>query len=108
GWIFFVVKDLHVALAVIKRLVIFRPVFSHAEQSHQFLVLRPELPVVVAVAAALTLILIVINLPLSWAREKNIFSKMPAILKAAYCCILILLMVTFLPDSAEPFIYFQF
>jgi alginate O-acetyltransferase complex protein AlgI len=107
GWIFFVVHDCGVAFQVIKRLLLLSPIFSRAEQG-QFLVLRPELPVVVMVAVAATAILLVANWPISYLGQKNVFKNAPPFFKAAYCCALILLMVTFLPETSEPFIYFQF
>ncbi len=109
GWIFFVVKDCGVAFKIIKRLLLISPVFSRAEQAQsEFLLLRPELPIVVLVAITLTGILLVSNWPTSFLGQKGVFRNSPPFLKAAYCCLLILLMVTFLPDTSEPFIYFQF
>ncbi len=107
GWIFFVVKDCGVAFKIIKRLLLLNPTFSRAEQG-EFLVLRPELPVVIMVAIAATAILLISNWPVSYLGQKNVFRNAPPFLKAAYCCALILLMVTFLPETSEPFIYFQF
>lgn len=108
GWVFFVVHDISTAFGIVKRMVLLKPIFSHAEQSGQFLVLRPELPVVVLVAVIVTGGLLLANVPVSWMNQTNVFRRAPAFLKAAYCCVLILLMVTFLPDNTEPFIYFQF
>ncbi len=107
GWVFFVVHDVSTAFGIIKRLVLLKPIYTTAEQGH-FLVLRPELPVVVTIAIGITALLLLCNFPVTWLNEKNVFRRAPAFLKAAYCCILILLMVTFLPDNSEPFIYFQF
>jgi len=108
GWVFFVVHDIGTAFGIVKRMVLLRPIFSHAEQAGQFLVLRQELPLVVLVAILMTGALLIFNIPVSFLGEKNVFRRAPAFFKAAYCCILILLMVTFLPDNTEPFIYFQF
>ncbi len=107
GWIFFVVHDIGTAFGVIKRLLFLRPMFSHAEQG-QFLVLRPELPLVVLVAIAFTAMLALTNIPVSIMGEKKWFKNAPTFLKAAYCCILVILMLMFLPSNTEPFIYFQF
>ncbi|MDZ4835096.1 MAG: MBOAT family O-acyltransferase [Candidatus Melainabacteria bacterium] len=108
GWVFFVVPDMGTAFGVVKRMILLRPMFTFAEQSGQFLVLRQELPITVMVAILLCGILLVANFPVSILKEKNVFGRAPSFLKAAYCCILILLMVTFQPDKSEPFIYFQF
>lgn len=107
GWIFFVVHDVSTSFGIIKRMIFFRNFMTEAEHG-SFLILRPELPMVVLIAAIMTGVLLVLNFPISTLNEKQAFKKAPAILKAAYCCILVLLMVAFLPESTEPFIYFQF
>jgi D-alanyl-lipoteichoic acid acyltransferase DltB (MBOAT superfamily) len=108
GWVFFVVHDIGTAFGIAKRMILLKPIFSHVESAGQFLVLREELPVIVLIAVITTGALLLGNMPISYLNEKNVFRKAPAILKAGYCCFLVLLMVAFLPDGAEPFIYFQF
>ncbi len=107
GWIFFVVHDVPTAFGIIKRMLFFRTFMTEAEHG-SFLLLRPELPMVILIAVIITGVLLILNLPISILNEKQAFKKSPAFLKAAFCCTLILLMVAFLPESTEPFIYFQF
>jgi hypothetical protein len=52
--------------------------------------------------------LVISNWPISALNEKKYFQNLPAFVKAAYCAIVIMAIVTFLPDNSQPFIYFQF
>lgn len=107
GWIFFRMQDIGLAFLAVKRMVLLNPVYTNSE-AHHFLVLRQELPVVVPIAIAMVIMLLIANIPLSAAIERGWIRKAPAPLKAAFCTLLILTMVTFLPDKNPPFIYFQF
>jgi alginate O-acetyltransferase complex protein AlgI len=109
GWVFFRVQDIGTALNIVKKMVLFNPILTGAEvQSHQFLLLQSHLPVIVTVALIMLVVLLIINLPLSILNEKTVFKKTPAPLVGIFSVVLILLMVTFLPDGTQPFIYFQF
>jgi alginate O-acetyltransferase complex protein AlgI len=107
GWVFFRIQDVSQAFFVAKRMLLLSPIFAGAE-NHKFLILKPELPVVVPVVMYMVLILLVLNLPVSAAAERGWFKKAPAPLKAAFCMVLIVAIITFLPDNSAPFIYFQF
>jgi phosphatidylserine synthase len=73
-----------------------------------FLVMKPDLPVMVPVVMIMVAILMIANWPVSALNEKKAFTRMPAFVQAAYCAIVILAIITFLPDNSQPFIYFQF
>lgn len=109
GWVFFRVQEIGTAFNIVKKMVLFSPVFAGAEaQSHQFLVLQNHLPVVVVISIVLLALLLLTNIPLSIMNEKNIFRKMPAPVVGIFSMLLILAMIIFLPDGTQPFIYFQF
>ncbi len=107
GWVFFRVHDIGTAFSIVKHMILFKPIFTRVEVD-QFLVLKLELPVIVPVTLVMLALLLLANVPVSILNEKGFFRRLPAPLKAAFCTILILAMVTFLPDNSEPFIYFQF
>ncbi len=107
GWVFFRVQDPKVSIAIVKKMVFLQPIFTSIE-ANQFLVLNQKLPIAVPVALAMIIGLLVLNIPISWANEKGLFRKAPPVLKAAFCALTVILVVTFLPDSNPPFIYFQF
>ena len=107
GWVFFRIQDVSQAFFVARRMLVLNPIYTTVEQ-HRFLVLKPELPVIVPVTIAMVLILLALNLPVSAASERGWFKKSPAPLKAAFCAVLIIAIITFLPDNSSPFIYFQF
>jgi len=107
GWVFFRVQDISQAFFVVKRMLLLNPIFTRAE-NHSFLILKPELPVVVPVVVFMVLLLLLSNYPISAMAERGWFKNAPAPLKAAYCTALIIAIVTFLPDTSTPFIYFQF
>ena len=88
-------------------MVLLRPIFTSIE-GHQFLVLKQEMPLVVPIVIAMTLILLLINYPLSKLIERKAFSVVPVPVKAVYWSALVVLMITFLSNAAQPFIYFQF
>lgn len=109
GWVFFRVQEIGTAFNIVKKMVLLSPIFAGAEaQSRQFLVLQDHLPIIVIVSIIILTILLVTNLPISLLNEKGFFKKSPAPLVGVFCCILLLLIVTFLPDGSQPFIYFQF
>lgn len=107
GWVFFRIQDVSQAFFVAKRMLFFSPILTKAE-NHSFLVLKPELPVIVPVVTVMVLLLVLTNLPVSAMSEKGWFKAAPAPLKAAFCTALIIAIITFLPDTSAPFIYFQF
>ena len=107
GWVFFRVQDMGQAFFIVKRMMLLSPIFTRAE-GHSFIVLKPELPVVVPVVLIMIAVLVVFNIPISRASENGLFRRAPAPLKALFCTALILAMITFQPDNSAPFIYFQF
>lgn len=107
GWVFFRVQDPKVSFAIVKKMVLLQPIFTSIE-AHQFLVLSQKLPIAVPVALAMVIGLLLLNIPVSWANEQGLFRKAPPVFKAAFCALTVVLIVTFLPDSNPPFIYFQF
>ncbi|MBY0358812.1 MAG: MBOAT family protein [Candidatus Obscuribacterales bacterium] len=107
GWVFFRVQDINQAFFIVKRMLTFSPLMTKLEAGH-LLILKPELPVIVPVVIAMVAFLLAANLPVSFASERGWFRKAPAPLKAVFCTLLILCMITFMPDKNPPFIYFQF
>ncbi len=107
GWVFFRVQEIGTAFNVVKKMVTFSPIRTGAEPV-QFLVLQNHLPIVVILVVIMVAVLLLTNLPVSIMNEKGIFKNAPAQVKGVFCAILILLLVTFLPDGTQPFIYFQF
>ena len=107
GWVFFRIQDINAAFLMVKRMLLMRPFFSMAAPEH-FLVLRPEMPVVVPVVMVMVALLLLTNLPVSMLNEKRFFQRTPALVQAVFCTVLIVAMITFQPDNSAPFIYFQF
>lgn len=99
--------DISAAFSVVKRMLFMHPIYTSVE-GHHFIIMKQELPVIVPVVLIMVALLLATNFPISFFNEKGIFRKTPAPLKAIFCSILILAMVTFLPDNSKPFIYFQF
>jgi alginate O-acetyltransferase complex protein AlgI len=107
GWVFFRMQDIGAAFGMVKRMVLMSPMYTSVE-NHHFIIMKQELPVIVPVVLIMVALLLLTNFPMSFCNEHGIFKKMPAPLKAVFCSVLILAMVTFLPDNSKPFIYFQF
>ena len=107
GWVFFRMQDLPNAFSMIKKMILLRPLYSPGAAS-QFVVLRHELPIIVPIVICMVSILLLQNIPVSLAQERKIFKRPPAILRAAACSLLVLLMVALSSDDSTPFIYFQF
>ncbi|MEZ4489175.1 MAG: MBOAT family O-acyltransferase [Cyanobacteriota/Melainabacteria group bacterium] len=107
GWVFFRVQDIGTAFSIITKMLSFKQIYSGAA-AHSFLVLEPHLPVISITATVMVLILLLLNIPVSRLNEKEIFKKAPAPVKGVFLTALILLMIIFLPDGSQPFIYFQF
>lgn len=107
GWVFFRMQNLKDAFAMIKRM--FSPAqFFSVNGYHQLVMMRQELPVIVPMVLLMVAALLLLNLPLSACTERGYFKKMPAMVKAAYCCALVVAITIFTPDTSAPFIYFQF
>jgi alginate O-acetyltransferase complex protein AlgI len=107
GWVFFRVTDIKDCFSILKKMILLRP-FATPLEAHGLLVLSDKMPVFIMVALIMVAGLLVLNLPTSWANERGLFRKAPPLLKAVYCAATIILIVIFLPDSNQPFIYFQF
>jgi alginate O-acetyltransferase complex protein AlgI len=107
GWVFFRIQDISTAFSVAKKMVFFRPITTPAE-AHQFLLLKSNLPVIVPITVSMVLLLLIANLPWSKLNEKGLLQRTPAWMRAIYCCIVIVAMLVFMPDTSAPFIYFQF
>lgn len=107
GWVFFRIQDMRLAWTMVKRMITLRPMFSMQGSEH-FLVMKQDLPVIVPVVMIMVAILVLTNWPISALNEKKCFQNLPAFVKAAYCAVVIMAIVTFLPDNSQPFIYFQF
>lgn len=107
GWVFFRVHDIGSAFAIVKRMVTMAPLRTGAESEH--LIIQSEhLPVVVSVVTLMTITLFACNWILGYIQDKGLHKKVPGPLVGVFCGALVLIMVTFLPDGSEPFIYFQF
>ncbi|HEY9676760.1 MAG TPA: MBOAT family O-acyltransferase [Drouetiella sp.] len=107
GCVFFGMNDIGMALNYVKKMVLLRPLFT-AMEGHHFLVLKQEMPLVVPVVIAMTLTLLIANYPLGKLIEKRKFDGVPVPVKSLYWSALVVLMVTFMSNAAQPFIYFQF
>lgn len=107
GWVFFRMHDIGAAFGMVKKMVLLSPLYTRAEAGN-FILLKPELPVVVPVVLILVAILLVATPTVGYLREKGLVSRIPSPLKALYVSIVILAIVTFCPDNSTPFIYFQF
>ncbi len=107
GWIFFRVENIGTAFSIVRRMVIWKNIYSPG-LAHDFVMLKPQLPVIVPVTLLIIAGLLVLNIPVSKLNERRFFLNLPAPLKAAFCAALVIAMVTFLPDNSQPFIYFQF
>jgi len=107
GDVFFRLQDTRLAFNVVRKMLTLHPIYSPEEAGH-FFVFKPEMPVAVPLIMALVVGLIVLNLPLSALNQKCIFKNCPPVLKAAYCAIVVIAMVTLMPDTSAPFVYFQF
>jgi len=107
GCVFFGMTNISAAFNFVKRMVLMHPIFTSVE-GHHFLVLKQEMPLVVPVVIAMTLTLLVLNYPLGKLIEKRAFNVVPVPVKAVYWSALVVLMITFMSNAAQPFIYFQF
>ena len=88
-------------------MVLLHPIFTSIE-GHQFIILKQEMPLIVPIMLVMLAILLIANYPLSKLIERKFFNAVPVPLKAAYWSALVVFMITFLSDSKQPFIYFQF
>ena len=103
GWVFFRVHEIGTAFGIVKRMVLFN---FNSLKSLIFFTL--DYPVIVPCVTLMVGALLLANLPVSWLNERKFFQNTPAFVKAAFSFVLIVLMVSLLPDHSEPFIYFQF
>ncbi len=107
GNVFFRIQDIGAAFSVVKKMILFRPIFTQAE-GHQLLILKPDLPVIVPITMTMVAILVLGNLPWSKLNSTGALRRTPVFVRAVYCSVVIVLMLAFMPDTSAPFIYFQF
>lgn len=107
GWVFFRVTDIGTAFSIISKMLSPKSMGS-VLQPQNLLLFQDHLPIIVMISAFMTLTLVLANIPFSRFNENGVFKNAPAPLKGAFCAMLIMVMVTFLPDGSQPFIYFQF
>lgn len=103
GWVFFRVHEIGSAFGIVKKMVL----FNFASLNH-LIFFDPKFPVLVPCVLFLVMALLLANVPISRFNEQKYFQKTPAFFKAAYSFLLVILMISLLPDHSEPFIYFQF
>ncbi|MCW5824510.1 MAG: MBOAT family protein [Cyanobacteria bacterium TGS_CYA1] len=103
GWVFFRVHDIGTAFGIVKKMVVFN---FNSLKSLIFFTL--DYPLIVPCVTVMVGALLLANFPVSWLNEKKFFQQTPAFAKALFSFVLIVLMVSLLPDHSEPFIYFQF
>lgn len=105
GWVFFRVHELGAALNILSRMFVLNP-----SAYKKLVILEPHLPLGILVTLAMVLILLATNWILANAQEKKLLTanRVPAPLKGAFCAVLLILMIIFLPSGKETFIYFQF
>ena len=108
GWVFFRVTNIADCFSIVKRMMLLRPFKTAVEAQQGYLILSEKLPVIVPVTLIMVAALLVLNLPISFANEKGWFRAAPPLLKSAFCAVAVVLIVIFLPDGNQPFIYFQF
>jgi alginate O-acetyltransferase complex protein AlgI len=107
GWVFFRVIDLNAAWAAVKKMVLLRPLRTSLETDH-LLIFDERWPLTVPVALLVVAMLLLLNFPVSRLNERGAFRAASPFAKAAFCAATIILITIFLPDSNQPFIYFQF
>ena len=107
GWVFFRMHDISAAFSMVKKMVLFSPLYTRSEAGN-FILLKPELPVIVPVVLILVALLLLATPTVGYLREKGLINRIPAPLKALYVSFVIIAIVTFCPDNSTPFIYFQF
>jgi len=107
GWVFFRIQNISDCCSIVKKMLLLYP-WKTGVETNGFLVMSEKLPVVVPVTIIMVACLLLLNLPISWASEKGWFRAAPPFVKSAFCAAVIILVVIFLPDGNQPFIYFQF
>jgi D-alanyl-lipoteichoic acid acyltransferase DltB (MBOAT superfamily) len=108
GWVFFRVTDIGDCFSIVKKMLLLKPFKTAVEAKSGYLIMSENLPVIVPVTLIMVAALMLLNLPISYANEKGWFRSAPPLLKSAFCAAAVVLVVIFLPDGNQPFIYFQF
>ena len=107
GCVFFGMPNISQAFGMIKRMLLLQPIFSGIG-GHHFLILRPELPLIVPVTVTMTIALVLLNYPLSQLIQKKALAPIPVPVKSVWWAGLVVFMVMFSTNATQPFIYFQF
>lgn len=107
GCVFFGMQNIGEAFSVVKRMITLHPLYTPSE-AHQYIILRQDLPVIVPIVITMVALLLVSNLPIGRLIQRGFFKLVPVPVKAFYWSTLVLLMMMFLSDATQPFIYFQF
>jgi len=107
GWVFFRIHDIGSAAMVARRMVLLNPLLTH-EEGHKLLILRPDLPIIVPIALGITTAMLLATIILNLPWKEKVARAVPLPVRMLYPAALVVAMVILMPDSQEPFIYFQF
>jgi alginate O-acetyltransferase complex protein AlgI len=107
GCVFFGMPNIRIAFTMLRKMFLLHPLLTSMEGKVPLL-LKSDLPIFVPVTVCMALALVLLNIPVSKLIESGVLKPKSSRLTAAYCTVLILLMVMFISDTSSPFIYFQF
>lgn len=109
GWVFFRVHNIRTAFDIMRRMISFNSMYSLTEiQAHAFLLAKQTMPIIVPITTIMTVALVISTFLLAEKQQRWLSTRLPVGVKAIYPATLLVILLLFLPDHQQPFIYFQF
>ncbi len=107
GWVLFRAETMTSATLILKKMFTFETVQAGANAVAMYL---PSInyPLIYPSVFLLLPILAVSHLVMGWIDKTDMVKASPKVLKAAWCLLMMLLVMEFSPDKSPRFIYFQF
>lgn len=109
GWVLFRADTLAVAGDIVKKLFFMDTVFG-GMPAYANLMTLPSInyPLIYPAIFVLLPVLAVSHIVMGYVDKTNWVERSPRLVKAAWCCALMLMILVFSPDKSPKFIYFQF
>jgi alginate O-acetyltransferase complex protein AlgI len=107
GWVLFRAADTKVCLSILSKMFLLDPCYRSCSVLSMHL---PAInyPLIYPSIYLLLPLLAVAHFGMNYVKERNLLVSVPKPLKAAFCFVLMFVILTFSPDKSPRFIYFQF
>ncbi|HEY9788009.1 MAG TPA: MBOAT family O-acyltransferase [Candidatus Obscuribacterales bacterium] len=107
GWVLFRAETLTIAWEILKKMFFLDAIISGAPP-WQMALPAINYPLIYPSIFLLLPLLAIAHVVMGWINQTSLVQRSPKLVKAAWCCAMMFLIIVFSPDKSPRFIYFQF